>query len=101
MIRVYMRKVDTMEDVPTSENVLRPETEVHIRVTLTTPNIGAEPFIGISFKNVPETVISETTVPFSQMRQIMKFHNLKNWNEVKTHIEDKYNAYYGSMFFRE
>lgn len=91
MLRVSMKKVEGIGSDST-------EPEVQIKVTLNAPTIGAEPFMGIFFKNAPQLVLSETNLTFSDMKKVMKQHNLKNWDDVKSHIEDKYNEYYHQMF---
>lgn len=99
MIRVYMRRMETMELNDSEKDNSPKEFEVYIKVTITRPVLNAEPFIGISFKNVSEMTLSETTLSFADMKKVMAFHDLKNWDEVKRHIEDKYNKYYSSIFF--
>lgn len=99
MLRVTMRKVEAIGSEKDLENgTPSAEPEVQIKVTLNAPTIGAEPFMGIFFKNAPQIVLSETTLTFSEMQKVMKQHNFKKWDEVKAHIEDKYNEYYASMF---
>lgn len=106
MIRVFMHRMEKMENlemnsgIESNENTSTPkEFEVYIKVTITRPVLNAEPYIGISFKNVSELTLSETTLTFAEMKKVMEFHNLKNWEEVKNFIEDKYNKYYSSIFF--
>lgn len=91
MLRVKMKKVEAIS--PDNS-----ETEVLIQVMLNTPQVGVEPFLGIFFKNAPEIVISETSLTFSQMKAVMDQHKLKNWEQVKNFIEDKYTEYYLRMF---
>lgn len=93
MLRVKMKKIEAMH----SEGET-PEAEVLIQVTINTPQVGVEPYLGIFFKNAPEVVISETTLKFSEMRSVMSQHKLKNWDQVKNFIEEKYTEYYLRMF---
>jgi hypothetical protein len=74
------------------------EPEVQIKVTLNAPTIGAEAFMGVFFKNAPQITISETTLTFTDMKKVMKQHNFKKWEDVKTYIEEKYTEYYLQMF---
>ena len=90
MLRVYMKKI---ESIGTTE-----QPEVNIRVTLNTPIVGAEPFLGIFFKNAPEITISEINIPFPEMKQVMEQHGFKKWEDVKLFIEDQYSEYYLRMF---
>lgn len=99
MLRVTMKKVEAIGSERDTENgKVSAEPEVQIKVTLNAPTIGAEPFMGVFFKNAPQIVLSETTLTFSDMKKVMKQHDFKKWDDVKSHIEDKYNEYYAQMF---
>lgn len=90
MLRVYMKKI---EPIGTNE-----QPEVNIRVTLNTPIVGAEPFLGIFFKNAPEITISELNIPFPEMKQVMEQQDFKKWEDIKMFIDEQYSEYYLQMF---
>lgn len=89
MIRVNLSKEEDLE---------KNETEVHISVSLNTPLIEVDPFLGIYMKDSPNLLIGETAVSFNEMGELMNKYDLKNWFEVRHHIEEMYYDYYKKMF---
>lgn len=63
-------------------------------VTLTVPKVSAESKMGTFFKTVNHEIVTEHTVCFTEVKDIMKFHDVRTWKELKAEIEKKYNHYF-------